>query len=125
MVVSKWLHASFYHFSGTPKTQSLKHIESNFLPFNGLVYVLILSEFKQICELQIMADISEVKSSNQRLYPQRTRRLFLVASGTAFLDQMAEGILCSLTAGSAFPPQVHKCSAAFCPMACCNSTALI
>lgn len=53
-----------------------------------------------------MVDIFEVRSSNQRPYPQNVGRLFLAEFGTAFLDQMAEGVLCSLTTENAFPPRV-------------------
>ena len=58
---------SSYHilsFSRPSKTQSFEHIESNFLQFNGLVYFLILSEFKQLSELAVMVDIFEVSSNN-------------------------------------------------------------
>ena len=72
-----------------------------------------------------MVDIFEVRSSNQRPYPQSARRLFLAGFGTAFLDQTAEGVLCSLTAENAFPPRVLLCSLIFCPMEYCNSAAII
>lgn len=98
---------SFCHilsFSGTPETQSIEYIESNFLLFNGLLHFLILPEFKQRAELKLMANDFEARSTNQRPYPQSARRLFLAASEAAFPDQIASGVLCSLTAENTLPP---------------------